>query len=221
MELGKTKVAGDNSNFRLIATDGYRLAKRGEKLAGVAGDASVIVPGKALNELLRLIGDTEKGEVKISIAQDQIAFKFEEVYIVSRLIHGQFPDYKQVIPKSAETKITLSTKGLLEAAERTAVIASSSANIVKMELRDGKLHIIASAPEVGNADEIVEAETKGTEKAQVSFNVRLVVDALKVISEPKVQLDLSGPLSPGVFKPIDGHDYLYIVMPIRTQDAAL
>jgi len=221
LEIGKTKVSGDNSNVRLIATDGYRLAKRGHKVAGVTGESAVIVPGKALNELLRMIDGEAKGEVKVQITQEQISFKYEEVYLVSRLIHGQFPDYKQVIPKSAETKITINTKALLEASERTAVIASSNANIIRMELKEGKLHLIASAPEVGNADEIVEVEVKGSDKAQVAFNVRLLVDALKVIEEEKVQLDVSGPLSPGVIKPIDGQDYLYIVMPIRTQDAAM
>jgi DNA polymerase-3 subunit beta len=134
LEAGKNSLAGDTSNLRMVATDGYRLAKRGQKikLGGGESGISVIVPGKALQELARIL-ELGKGEeeLKVTVSSDQIAFKYQEVYLVSRLIQGQFPDYKQVIPRKSATKISLKRKAFLEAAERAAVIASGSANIVR------------------------------------------------------------------------------------------
>jgi len=220
IEIGKSNVSGDNSNLRMVATDGYRLAKRGEKveLEGT-GTASVIVPARALNELARSLEGKKGGELKITVASDQIVFRYEEIYLVSRLIQGQFPDYKQVIPKKNTVKVVLSTKELLEAAERATVVASGSANITRFEIKGGKMHLSANTPDIGNIDEVLGAEVKGGEKLQVSFNIRLITDVLKAVSTEKVVVELAEGLSPGVIRPEGGADYLYIVMPIRTQEA--
>jgi len=217
IEMGKG--AGEGSNLRMIATDGYRLAKRGEKVEGVEGSASFIVPSRALMEVLRIISAENTNNVKVVLSSDQVSFKFKNIYLVSRLIQGQFPDYRQVIPKSAESKVKVSTQALLESAERAAVIAASAANIIKMEVKGGQLHIMAQAPDVGSVDEVIEVETKGKEKASVAFNVRLILDALRVIEAEEIWLELGEALSPGLIKPKDGPDYIYIAMPIRTQEA--
>ncbi|MBU0687064.1 MAG: DNA polymerase III subunit beta [Candidatus Margulisbacteria bacterium] len=221
LEVGKSKTNGDSSNLRLVATDGYRLAKRGEKVTGItaAHEMSVIVPAKALGELNKVIAESS-GDLSIIISAEQIAFKYGDVYIVSRLIQGQFPDYKQVIPKKSKTTIISSTSLFLESAQRAAVIASSNANIIRLEIKDGKLHVIANTPDVGQVDEVLPVEIKGEEKAQVAFNVRLLMDVLKVLETEKVTLELSGPLNPGLLRPTEGSDYTYVVMPIRTQEAA-
>ncbi|MFA5876223.1 MAG: DNA polymerase III subunit beta, partial [Candidatus Margulisiibacteriota bacterium] len=144
LEVGKSKAAGDNSNLRLVATDGYRLAKKSEKIEGIAGgEKSVIVPARVLSELSKVISETS-GTVNVVVSAEQISFKFGDVYMVSRLIQGQFPDYKQVIPRKSETQITVATDLLLDAAQRAAVIASSSANIIRMETKGEKLHLIAN-----------------------------------------------------------------------------
>jgi DNA polymerase III subunit beta len=222
MEFGKAQVSGDATNIRMVSTDGYRLSKKGSRLAGsVPFETSVIVPAKALTEVSRVIQSDMDGDAEIMLAGEHIAFKYKDVYIVSRLIQGQFPDYKQVIPKSSETKVTMDTKMFLSAVERAAVIASSSANILKIEVKSGKLYVAATAPDVGSVNEVVEAEVKGGEKATVAFNARLIMDALKVISEEKIVLELSGPLSPGVIRPVGGEDYTYIIMPIRVAETSV
>ncbi|HTY13001.1 MAG TPA: DNA polymerase III subunit beta [Candidatus Omnitrophota bacterium] len=218
MEAGKAE--GETSNLRLIATDGYRLAKRGEKVQGIDITTSAIIPAKALNEIYKIIKGGKNGSLKISLSGDQIAFKYNDAYLVSRLIQGQFPDYKQVVPKTSDIKITVETKGLLQSAERAAVIASQSANIIKMEVKAGQLVLLAQAPDVGSVEEVIEVDVKGKEKASVAFNVRLLTDALKAIGTEKIQLELGAPLSPGMIKPKDGEDFTYIVMPIRTQEVA-
>ena len=225
LEVGKSALAGDSSNIRMVATDGYRLAKRGEKIkiGGGEGGIKAIVPGKALQELVRILELEKKGEeeLKVTVSPDQIAFKYQDLYLVSRLIQGQFPDYKQVIPKKSSTKILLKRKAFLEAAERAAVIASGSANIVRFDIKGENLHLAASTPDVGTIDEVVEVEIKGEKRAQVAFNVRLITDMLKVVETENVTIELTEALGPGVIREEEKGEYLYIVMPIRTQEASL
>jgi len=159
-------------------------------------------------------------EVGITLSNDQISFRYHETYLVSRLIQGQFPDYKQVIPKKSSTKILVKTKNFLESSERAAVIAASSANIVRFEIKSGKLHLFATTPDVGTVDEVLEAEIRGENKNQVAFNIRLISDVLKVLDTEKVTLELAEGLGPGVIKQENASDFLYIVMPIRTQEAS-
>lgn len=223
LEVGKASMAGDTSNIRMISTDGYRLVKRSEKIKLTSESKTVaIVPAKALQEIARIIdfSDNEEGELKITISKDQIAFKYEDVYLVSRLIQGQFPDYKQVFPKKSSTKVIIKTKDFLAAAERAAVVASGSANIVRFETKDGKVHLVANTPDVGSIDEIIEAEVKGNNKFQIAFNIRLITDMLKTVTADQVVVELTETLGPGVIKQGDKGEFLYIVMPIRTQEAA-
>lgn len=222
LEVGKGSQAGDDSNIRLVATDGYRLAKRGEKIKnlGTETNLSVIIPAKTLQELSRIL-EMGKGEeeLKVTVSSDQISFKYMDIYLVSRVIQGQFPDYKQVIPKKGATKIDLDSGAFLEAAERTAVIAAGSANIVRFEVREESLHLSASTPDVGTIDEVIPAEVRGDKKGQVAFNIRLIIDMLKSVEAEKVVLELTESLGPGTLKEGGKDDYLYIVMPIRTQEA--
>lgn len=221
LEVGKAGQAGDTSNLRMVATDGYRLAKRGEK-ADLKGDPgiSVIVPSRALLELSKSLENKKSEELKVTVSPEQISFRYADTYLVSRLIQGQFPDYKQVIPKKSATRVSLNTRDFLKAAERAAVIASGSANVTSFEVKPGKMLITASTPDVGSVSEVLAAEVKGGEKAKASFNVRLITDVLSVIAEEKVVVEFGEGLSPGVVRPEGGGEYLYIVMPIRTQEAA-
>ncbi|OGC05562.1 DNA polymerase III subunit beta [candidate division WOR-1 bacterium RIFOXYD2_FULL_36_8] len=220
LETGKTPA--DDTTFRMVATDGYRLAKVGAKISSVGGALSVVVPSKAMSEVLKVFSQ-DQSSAKIVVGVDQISFKSENVHIVSRLIQGQFPDYKQVIPRSSDTKVNIDLISFLAAVERAAVIASQCANIVKIEVRGKQLHIMASAPDVGSVDEELEVEIKGKEKSLVAFNVRLVADALKVIDAEQITLELGESMSPGIIKPVEAKglsSFVYIVMPIRTQEVS-
>jgi DNA polymerase-3 subunit beta len=221
IETGKSTFPGDSSNLRLVATDGYRLAKSGGKTEakGEAG-INVIVPARALAELAKMLESGKDDSLKIVVSGEQIGFRYGDAYLVSRLIQGQFPDYKQVIPKKGGTKITLSTKEFLKAAERAAVIASGSANVTLLEVKAGKMKLSANTPDVGSVDEILAAEIKGSDKARASFNIRLITDVLGVIETEKTVIELGEGLSPGVIRPEGNEEYLYIVMPIRTQEVA-
>ncbi|MBN2058528.1 MAG: DNA polymerase III subunit beta [Candidatus Saganbacteria bacterium] len=221
LDFGKGAGA-DATNFRMISTDGYRLAKRGEKIKGKEEiKGRVIVPAKALQEVLRLIDLNKADEqVKVTFSSDQISFRCNEVFLVSRIIQGQFPDFRQVMPKRSATKIVLEAQSFLQAADRAAVIAAGSANIVRFEIKNNKLHLFASTPDVGTVDEVLEAEISGETKSQIAFNIRLITDVLKVSETEKVILELSENLGPGVIKEEGAGDYIYVVMPIRTQEGA-
>jgi DNA polymerase-3 subunit beta len=216
----------DNKEMTLVATDGYRLAKYTEQLkASLPGKATIIIPSKALSQLLFVLSqpsktDSEVGLVEVAVSVDQISFKYKNVYFVSRLIQGQFPNYNQVIPKDFKTEFTLKRKELLEAFERSAVIAFSSANIVKLRIAEDKLYISANTPDLGNSSEWLALKIKGENKAQVAFNVKLIIDILKNLTGEEIIFGLNGALNPGMIKPKEEKEnYLYIVMPIRTVES--
>ncbi len=219
LETGEKKESGE-SNIRMIATDGFRLSKCGDKISGTVTSTSVIIPSKALIEVNRIIlNGAAEDEIKINISNEQISFRYKDVYLVSRLIQGQFPDYKQVIPKKSTAEIVLNKKQLLESCERAAVIASGSANIIKTKIDGGKMQIIANTPDVGSIEEVIDVESMtGEENSSIAFNVRLITDVLKVIDSERIKIGFSGPLSPGVIRPDNEKDFLYIIMPIRTTD---
>lgn len=217
LETGKNVKSGD-SNIGMAATDGFRMARTSKKIKDVGDAGNVIIPSKALNEIIRILQNKEGGALSIIISNEQIAFKYNNIYFVSRLIQGQFPNYKQVIPKESEVKIIANTKEILEAAERAAVIASGSANIIRITTADGNLNISANTPDVGSIEENVPVEITGNLRAPIALNVRLLNDILKILNDEKISIELSGPLSPCVIKPLEVQDYLYIVMPIRTTD---
>ena len=208
------------SELRLVSTDGYRLALRSEAFTSSA-PLKAIIPTRTLNELLKLVASfTSEETVLMELSGDLVLFKVANVLLISRLIQGQFPDYRLVIPSQSDTKITLSRKLFLDAAERCAIVASSSSNILNVELSGQQLLLSASSPEIGDANEIVAVEAAGSTKQRVAFNAKLLLDVLRNVPDGDVQLELSKKLSPGVLRP-KGYEknYLYIIMPIKTTEA--
>lgn len=224
--LNGVLLEAEGKDLTLVATDGYRLAKYTSKLKNPAiGKINIIVPAKAFNQLVFVINQTQKtaeeateSSVEVGVCADQISFKYDNVYFVSRLIQGQFPNYKQVIPKDFKVELIGSRKILQEAFERAAVIAASSANIVKLKVAEDKLYLAATTPDLGSSTEWVAVKIKGPGTVQVAFNVKLILEILKTLSSEEVIFSLTGALSPGLIKPLEEKDYLYIIMPIRTVD---
>ncbi|MGM0501537.1 MAG: DNA polymerase III subunit beta [Bacillota bacterium] len=201
--------------IKVVATDTYRLAYRENEIEDK--DLNIdqfIVPRKTLNELNKLLTDSEE-EVNINITENQALFNFSGISIVSRLIEGQFPNYKQVIPDKNKTTATIDKNELLHATKRAALLAKQDSNIIKINLKSDKLVITANTPEVGQAYEEVPIELTG-EETEIAFNAQYLIDCLKVISEDKVNLELSGSLSPGVIKTDNEYEYIYVIMPVRS-----
>jgi len=213
-------VEKEKNELRFIATDGFRLAKKTTTLRENNNvGLSIIVPSRAMQEISRILQQEDyQGVVEIVVTKEQISFKFKSVYFISRLIQGQFPDYRQVIPKEQKTKITMLRKDLLQASEIASIIARDSANIIRLEMVDQKLLITANTSAIGNTSGLMDVQKEGDNMQPISFNVRLILDVIKNIDEDSVLISLNGPLSPGVITPKEKKDFTYVVMPIRTAE---
>lgn len=200
-------------NLRLVATDTHRLALREEKVNDILENVSVIIPGKTLNELSRVIGTPDRS-VDISLGDNQVIFSMEDTSLVSRLIEGQFPNYRQVIPQGYKTRLRIKTKDLLEALERASLLARVGTQIVRLSLETDKVILFANT-EVGRIHEEVPIFLEG-ETMQISFNAVYLIDALRAIGSENIYLELTGPLSPGILRPVEGDHYLSLVLPVRS-----
>lgn len=205
----------EDSEVKLVATDTHRLAYRTSMLESGQTEnvKSVIIPGKTLNELNRIMtGDAEN--LKIAFGENQVVFEMPGVRLISRLIEGQFPNYKQVIPQGCKTKIKVKTRDLLEASERASLLAKEGANVIKLTVSEGNMMINSNSPEIGKIEEQLAVEMEG-EETQIAFNSKYLIDVLKVIDAEEILLELTGSLSPGIIKPVEGDNYIYLILPIR------
>ncbi|WP_027340501.1 DNA polymerase III subunit beta [Halonatronum saccharophilum] len=203
----------EDGEVRFIATDTYRLAYKYNVIEDKGVSAEAIIPRKSMNELSKLLADLED-EVEVAITQSQVLFEFSGIVVVSRLIEGQFPNYKHVIPNTSKTQVSLKKGELLKAVKRAALLARQDDNIIKLSFSPKELVITAKAPQVGKAYEKVKISLKG-EEAQIAFNVNYLIDSLKVVAEQEVIIELSGPLAPGVVK-TKKEDYISVIMPVRS-----
>ncbi len=200
----------------LVATDGRRLALVDED-ADVAekSQGEFIIPAKAVNELNRLL--QEKGDVEVKYAENQAAFTLKDekglsILIVTKLIEGNYPNYRQVIPAETKERITLVREEFLHALRRAEIMTSEKANSVKLTFGKNNLAITANSPDIGEARESLAINYKGKELA-IAFNPRYLIDPLTALSEDEVFMELIDELSPGVLK-VNG-PFLYVVMPMR------
>src|SRR5256712_11414977 len=200
----------------MVATDGRRLALVDEE-ADISDQSQgeFIVPAKAVNELNRLLQD--KGEIEIRYAENQASFTLKDekgssVLILTKLIEGNYPNYRQVIPAETKERVGLPREEFLHALRRAEIMTSEKANSVKMNFGKNKLEITANSPEVGEAKETLAINYKGPEMA-IAFNPKYMIDPLNALPNDEVFLELIDELSPGVLK-ING-PFLYVVMPMR------
>lgn len=198
----------------MVATDGRRLALAEEEI-GTDVQGEFIVPTKAINELNRLLGTA--GEVEIKFTENQVAFTLKDekggtILLISKLVEGNYPNYKQVIPQEAKERISLSREELLHALRRAEIMTSEKTNSVKLTFSKNTLAITANTPEVGEGRESIAVNYKGNDLS-IAFNPTYMMDPLKALDGDEVFLELTDELSPGVVK-ING-PFLYVLMPMR------
>ena len=205
----------EDANLRLVATDTHRLAYCISEVDNPnQASFSGIIPAKTLSEIYRLLRDEDEF-LSVSFNKTQIVFQFGMIFLVSRLIDGMFPNYKQVIPQSCETKVHLSVRNFLEAVERASLLShdKTGTNIVRINVDSSQLKIDQST-ELGKISEQIDISMEGKDVI-IAFNAKFLIDALKVIDSEQIIFELSGPYSPGVMRPIDDPNYLYLVLPVR------
>ena len=200
----------------MVATDGRRLALVDEEVdVTEKSQGEFIVPAKAVNELTRLL--QPKGEVEIKYTENQAAFTLKDekgaaVFLITKLIEGNYPNYRQVIPAEAKERIPLVREEFLHALRRAEIMTSDKSNSVKLTFGKNNLAITANSPEVGEARESIAINYKGKEVA-IAFNPRYLIEPLTALPNDEVFFELTDELSPGVLK-ING-PFLYVVMPMR------
>jgi DNA polymerase-3 subunit beta len=208
----------EGDTMTLAAADNYRIAVKTIPILDPVAETSVVIPARALNELVRILGDVDEPiDVVLAQARNQILFHLDGIDLVSRLIDGQFPNYQQVLPQSHTTRAVLDREELLRAVRPAALIAHESANIVKLAISsNGEAGITVSAnAEIGDHVGQVEAAVEG-DGTTIAFNARYLNDVLSNVDAEQFALELNGPLSPGVFKPVGDDRYVHVVMPVRT-----
>jgi DNA polymerase-3 subunit beta len=195
----------------LVATDGRRLAMVENDLDYPANqDLDVIVPTKAIQELQRLLGST--GEVEVQLSESQISFRIGEHLLVSKLIEGNYPNYRQVIPSDASERVELPREAMLETVRRVSLLSSDKSNSIKLVFSANRIEVTANSPDVGEALETLEVVYDGKDM-QIAFNPEFMKAPLQNLEEETVYLDLIDEMSPGVVR-IDG-SFLYVIMPMR------
>ena len=208
------------SEIVMAAADPYRLSvRRAQLLDPVAEKIEAIIPSRSLSEVERILDESDDPvELYVTPNKSQVIFHTESTDLVSRVIEGQFPNYRQVIPSSSQTTVVVQRDELLKATRLASYFARDAANIVRFQIDPGSewpLVVSATAAEVGDNTGRIEASVQG-QPTTIAFNSRFVQDALGSLSAPEVKLELGGPLAPGVVKIVgDEESYLHVVMPLR------
>lgn len=196
---------------KVVATDTHRLALRSFTIENCEDiNIELIIPGKTLNDLVKIIGNKE---VEVAASRNKVFFITDNAFLVSRLIDGQFPNYRIAIPQDYTSRITLKTMDLAEAAERASLLEKEGSPVVRLYL-EGNVLLLTVITEAGRLCEELPVKHEG-EPVQIAFNSRYLSDALKVVGSEEIRIDFSGPLSPGIIRPVGNNDYFSLILPVR------
>jgi DNA polymerase-3 subunit beta len=203
------------STVRMVATDGHRLALIEREVSKFAMEGGAILPRKGLAELRKLLDASGEDAVKLSLESNLAWIKRGATELSMRLVDGEFPDYRGVIPKESKYKVTVSRDELQAAIKRAAIFSSERYHGVKLSLSPGTMTVSSTSPELGEANEAIDADFKG-EAFSVGFNSTYLLQALSVIpAESQIVMGLSDEVSPGVLTTPADSGYRYVVMPMR------
>ncbi|MFZ2325016.1 MAG: DNA polymerase III subunit beta [Ignavibacteriaceae bacterium] len=210
-----------DGKLALVATDGRRLALVSKEMPVPSGSAgAIILPAKTVAELLRLLGKGER--LKIAFNERRAAFLIEtgkdasgltdSIYLFSKVVEGNYPNYQQVIPKETHQRIKLERELFLQCVHRAALVTSEKSNSVKIKLSANLLEITASSPDFGESHESMAISYSGPD-LQVAFNPQFVMDPLRALTKDEVFFELKDEVSPGVFKTLES--FVCVIMPVR------
>lgn len=209
-----------NGKLHAVATDSHRLSQRTVKLIGAENlNYDIIVPGKSLIELARMIGDSTN-PLELQIAENQILFNFNDTAFYSRLLEGMYPDTDRLIPQSSETNVEFNAITLLRAIERASLLSHEGRNnVVKLNLNTEKqtATLSSNSPEVGNIEEELQFDKLEGNDIEISFNPDYMKAALQAFGQAQVRLSLTLPLRPFTLMPTeDSEDFIQLITPVRT-----
>lgn len=207
-----------NDSLSFTATDSHRLASREIPVQQSQLDfPSIVVPGKSLNELHKILSDTED-PVEISVTNNQILFRTKHVYFLSRLLDGNYPETSRLIPDESKTVIYAKTKDLLNTIDRASLLAKEDRNnVVRLATKDSQLiEITSNSPEVGRVVEEMTVQSIDGEDLKISFSSKYMLDALKAIENDDVKIEFTGAMRPFIIRPANNDPILQLILPVRT-----
>ncbi len=194
-----------------VATDGRRLALVEQEVEfSEEAQVDLVVPSKTINELIKTLG--EEGILRIRVSDTQVAFDFDQILIISKLIEGTYPNFKQVIPAQCEERVAIDRETLLLAARRVALLTDDQTASVRLTFGKNKLELVTNSPEIGEARETIPVKYEGKE-ISIAFNPGFLIAPLRHLDSDEIFFELSDELSPGVIK--TNVPFLYVLMPIR------
>ncbi len=207
-------VSASGNHLRMVATDSYRLSVKETALeTALASGFDVNIPARALQELARLSGQGQDETLTVSVRQNQVIFVLGDVVLASRLIDGQFPNDRQLIPESFEHQLRMSAPELREVVRRISLLAQKNAPL-RLAFAPGELTVSAQTPDIGEARESLPVPFQG-EPMDIGFNPEYLRDGLEALEDGDVLMKLISPLRPGLIEAADGSGFVYLIMPIR------
>ncbi len=207
-------VTASGSEMTMVATDSYRLAvKRTELEAELGGEIEANIPARALRELGRILSTEAAEEAAVTLLPNQAVFEAGSILLTTRLIDGQFPNYRQLLPESYEHDVRLPRSEFLDVVRRVSQLAQRNAPL-RLAFGPGELTVAAETPDVGDAVETMPAAFEG-ETLEIGFNPEFLREGIESVEGDEVMLRLISPLRPGLMQPVDNEDFRYLVMPIR------
>ncbi len=205
----------DKGNAKMVATDGRRLAFISRPVQEKKATLTVIIPSKAIHEVERQIAAEDAvTAIKMSVTENQVAFKIGETVIISRLIEGHFPNYEHVIPKSSDIRVKTKTADLLMMTQRAALGTGDRGAAIRLILEKGKLRAAGNAQGRVEIDDELPIDYAGA-SLEIAFNPAFVIDVLKHLDSSDVNLEFTSSLNPGVLRPAGDEQTIYVVMPIK------
>jgi DNA polymerase-3 subunit beta len=209
--LNGSLMAFRDNKLTVVSTDGRRLALVEQEIdIPDEAELDIVVPTKTITELIKTLDDD--GEASIKTSATQVAFEFGNIFIISKLIDGTYPNYRQVIPSQCEERIAIDRETLQSAVRRVSLMLDDQAASVKIQITENRIELTTSSPEVGEARESVPVKYSGKD-ITIAFNPAFMMAPLKHLDSDEVYLELSDELSPGVIK--SNVPFLYVIMPIR------
>jgi DNA polymerase-3 subunit beta len=207
-------VSASERELSMVATDSYRLSVKQTALdRPLERSFEVNVPARALQELARVAVHAQDEEVRVAVQRNQIVFVLGRTILSSRLIEGQFPNYRQLLPEGFEHELRVASAELTEVVRRISLLAQKNAPL-RLAFAPGELTVSAQTPDIGEARESLPVAFEG-EALEIGFNPEFLRDGLEAIEEGDVLLKLISPLRPGLIEAADGSGFQYLIMPIR------
>src|ERR671937_2682278 len=206
-------VSAAGEELRMVATDSYRLSVKETRLESALPEGfEANVPARALEELGRLVRE-DVDDIRIGVRSNQVVFEVDGLALSSRLIDGQFPNYRQLLPESYDHELTINREELLEVVRRISLMAQKNAPL-RLSFSEGELRVSAQTPDVGEASEPLPVPFAG-EPFEIGFNPEFLIAGLESAGSDDVVVKLISPLRPGMIESADGSGFLYLIMPIR------